>query len=106
MTKNIHTPGPWEIHGDYQTLIGVDDGKAMIADVIGPSAYHLPEWRRPLAEAQANAHLIATAPELLAELADWHRLLSDPRFVWTESARSRFVKHAGAVIAKAQPVRS
>lgn len=54
-----HTPGPWEI--DYNDssnpIIGAD--KQVVARVA-----HLAAWRHPL-EAEANARLIAAAPELL-----------------------------------------
>lgn len=65
-----HTPGPWTTYADDNTLIGpaVSDGKAMIADAIGPLPAHPQSWRRPIAEVQANARLIAAAPELLEAL--------------------------------------
>ena len=71
------------IFGSAGDLVGAEDGKAMIADtrtsdktnfssvvaqVIGPIEAHPPEWRRPLAETQANAILIAAAPDMLAAL--------------------------------------
>lgn len=58
-----HVPGPWTVHGDNHTLIGCDDRKMMLAEVLWEHV--VTEWGRPLAEAQANARLIAAAPELL-----------------------------------------
>jgi len=61
-----HTPGPWHIHGDCKTMIGADDGKQMLAEAL--HNHVVPEWRRLLDEAQANARLIAAAPELAEAL--------------------------------------
>jgi hypothetical protein len=73
-----HTPGPWSVHGDSHTLIGADDGKMMLA-----SAFHkhaVCEWQRTQAEAQANARLIAAAPELLAALQLAWKYYNDPTY--------------------------
>jgi hypothetical protein len=59
-----HTPGPWTVHGDNRTLIGCDDRKMMLAEVLWEHV--VTEWGRPIAESQANAKLIAAAPDLLA----------------------------------------
>lgn len=67
-----HTPGPWAVHGDIGTLIGSDDRKMMLAEVL--YKHVVTEWGRPLDEAQANARLIAAAPDLLAVVesaANW-----------------------------------
>jgi hypothetical protein len=61
-----HTPGPWIICGDNKDLIGADDGKMMIVQLL---TYHVvPEWERSKKENLANARLIAAAPELLDAL--------------------------------------
>ena len=60
------TPGPWTVHGDNKTLIGCDDRKMMLAEVLWEHV--CTEWGRPIEEAQANARLIAAAPQLLAAL--------------------------------------
>jgi hypothetical protein len=64
-----HSPGPWSIHGDNKTLIGDNSGKMMVADVL--HKHICPQWNRPLEEAQANAKLIAAAPDLLACIEDF-----------------------------------
>lgn len=61
-----HTPGPWSVHGDHKTMIGCDDRKMMLAEVL--YEHVCTEWGRPIVEAQANARLIAAAPELLVAL--------------------------------------
>jgi hypothetical protein len=63
-----HVPGPWTVHGDNHTLIGCDDRKMMLAEVLWEHV--VTEWSRPLAEAQANARLIAAAPDLLKALRE------------------------------------
>ena len=60
-----HSRGPWSIHGDNKTLIGNNSGKMMLAEVFHTHVTHR-EWCRPLSEAQANARLMAAAPDMLA----------------------------------------
>jgi hypothetical protein len=60
-----HSPGPWSIHGDRETLIGDNSGKMMLATALYMHSTH-PEWNRPLEQAQANARLISSAPDMLA----------------------------------------
>lgn len=56
-----HTPGPWSIHNEKS--IGASDGKQMIAHVTSP--HIVLKWARSIDEINANARLIAAAPELL-----------------------------------------
>jgi hypothetical protein len=71
-----HSPGPWSIHGDRETLIGDNSGKMMLATALYMHSTH-PEWDRPLEQAQANARLIAAAPDMLKVLiqltTEWER---------------------------------
>ena len=62
-----HTPAPWTVEGDNHTLIGGPDGKMMLAEA--KHEHIVPRWCRTLKEAQANARLIAAAPELAEALA-------------------------------------
>lgn len=58
MTNTKHTPGPWEIRRGYDTII----------DSIGPcipEEYAGSAW---LKLSEADARLIAAAPELLSDL--------------------------------------
>jgi hypothetical protein len=66
--NHTHTPGPWSIHGDNAHLIGAEDTKAMIAEIIQPLECHPPKWRRSVAECNYNACLIVAAPDLLRAL--------------------------------------
>ena len=62
-----HTPGPWELEGPVQFTFHIKKGDVPIASVytgrFGPAA-------SPDAEGEANARLIAAAPDLLAALPD------------------------------------
>ena len=65
------TPGPWHSRG-YPT-ISAGKGKGMVAKVL--------ERYMDRAEREANAHLIAAAPELFdacLDLLAWHDALADP----------------------------
>ena len=66
MDKNIgFTPGPWEIHGSLAEPLYYVHGANAICDMRKPSGF----YRSP-AETEANARLIAAAPELL-EALEW-----------------------------------
>ena len=82
MTK--HTPGPWNItrHGDL--IVGRDDIRGDVA--IAEAKFN---W-------QANAHLIAAAPELLAAL---HEIAAMRDYDAATAAEARNI--ARAAIAKA-----
>jgi hypothetical protein len=76
-----HTPGPWTVHGDISHLIGAEDEKAMIAEIVQPIQAHPEKWRRSIQECKANAALIAAAPDLLASLeqvTEWMRTHTGP----------------------------
>ena len=63
MNKPKHTPGPWDVDGTspHRTINGPEFTVAMIHQ---PRLMELPE-------SEANARLIAAAPELLAVLQDY-----------------------------------
>ncbi|OHC93781.1 MAG: hypothetical protein A2792_01115 [Sphingomonadales bacterium RIFCSPHIGHO2_01_FULL_65_20] len=64
MTQTQHTPGPWFYDGQNGCgahVIHVAQGE--IAEAFGDS------WSDDGQQAEANAHLIAAAPELLAQLS-------------------------------------
>lgn len=68
MNKSKHTPGPWAVHREEKTgnvpYVVAPDLLTMIADVntVERHILHAPE------DAEANARLIAVAPELLEAL--------------------------------------
>ena len=78
-----HTAGPWNVYGDDKTLIGAKDGKMMLAKT---NHRHIcQEWSRTVEEAQANARLIAAAPELLAALEQ----------LTEKTERANTIRHSG-----------
>lgn len=66
-----HTPGPWDIHGDFKEIHPLvdEDGLKVIAD-IDPDNTHLEE-------SKANAALIAAAPDMLEALQYAKEALKD-----------------------------
>lgn len=69
-----HTPGPWEVH--YRTRIMADKKVVGISgtSMLGWNKYKTGEW---IDETEANARLIASAPDLLAAceaLVSWYRV--------------------------------
>ena len=60
---SISSPGPWAIHGDETRQAFYVHGANVICDMRKPSGF----YRSP-AETEANARLIAAAPDLLATL--------------------------------------
>lgn len=67
MNKNRHTPGPWEVDDANPEMVfttyGADDSgmRQYICDCEGTGSYET----TPQSEYEANARLIAAAPELL-----------------------------------------
>jgi hypothetical protein len=92
-SRKAYTPGPWEVfpdeigHNVGITIIGAEGG--IIADIGGG----------PLAIRQANARLIAAAPELLAAaglaLAHLRCEYADPAQVAARDALVKAVAKAG-----------
>lgn len=69
---NQHTPGPWHVIADEQS-INVASGPQGVLEYVSTAGAR----GRTLAEAQANARLIAAAPDLLkGAQAAWHALHS------------------------------
>jgi hypothetical protein len=95
-----HTPGPWQ---PFEILDGIaikDNRNVTIAIcdyATDADAIEVSEW-----ETEANAHLIAAAPELFAALEDFFNIMHD----YQSSVRKGYVKHAmdmaRAAIAKAK----
>lgn len=93
-----HTPGPWATaivdHGELKQVEtihapAVQYGRTMFK-IVQPGGI----WGRSLAECDANARLIAAAPDLLAELEIIHANAAEsPEWIR---------RHAAAAIAKAK----
>ena len=90
-----HTPGPWTTHrniGKKSELGIMADAAPCIIAIMGGSK----EW--PF-EANANARLIAAAPELLSTLQDIHSWLISPDL--SEGVRAAYQEDCRVAIAKA-----
>jgi hypothetical protein len=92
-----HTPGPWTTNGDWIKQPGIDGFS--IAHLIGHK------------EKQANARLIASAPELLEtlrhasgvlnEVISTHRAKLDPKYLTPKEVSDCLIE-IGKAIAKAE----
>lgn len=70
--KPTHTPGPWHLVSHRPNLIKVETARVVICDAFGGLSD----------ETMSNAHLIASAPELLAAL---ERLLESAEYLKEDS---------------------
>jgi hypothetical protein len=73
MKTHKHTPGPW-----HPVTLGASPDHAWAIDSELVEIARLPEWTDNQAEAEANARLIAAAPEMLEALQNLaHPMASD-----------------------------
>ena len=73
MNTHTHRPGPWN-----PVTLGASPDHAWAIDSELHEVARLPEWPDNQAEAEANARLIAAAPEMLAALQSLaHPMASD-----------------------------
>jgi len=84
---HTHTPGPW-----HPVTLGASPDHSWAIDSELVEIARLPEWPDNQAEAEANARLIAAAPEMLAALQS----LTHPM------ASVQDLQNALAVVAKAK----
>jgi hypothetical protein len=68
-TKHTHTPGPWKIIAEHE-----DDRDVFARQELLATTYDM-NGSQPKAVAEANARLIAAAPELLATLQNVYNYL-------------------------------
>lgn len=108
-----HTAGPWALgkpHGHTRVEIVGDSGNRMVASVVDVKAQFNPETNKndqvQCPEGEANARLIAAAPDLLEVAEDCRRILT-----WLEGQRDlnkvevAMLARANAAIARAtQPI--
>lgn len=92
---NKHTPGPWEVFGDW----GIKDQKGRIIASFEPLKSD--DQNGNSNESFANASLIASAPNLLEALEkmiDWydkHQLRNEPAFPFYSISRTAIAKARG-----------
>ena len=86
-----HTPGPWKVE-QYQGncfYVVAERGKKwdnpeicdLYTDVTPEDSVTLGPWLEPKENAEANAHLIAAAPDLLGALEMMVRAFEEPRHI-------------------------
>ena len=103
--KVEHTPGPWQLSNRMQSNGGRDEGWFWVS---ADRTLHLKVFPCSdgyvVGENEANARLIATAPELLTalesavETIEWLRVASNP----AEDEIERAIASAQAIIRKAR----
>lgn len=64
-TKHTHTPGPWEVAGFGSFIAPVDRNGSIICSMHGRESVYQGN------SCEANARLIAAAPDLLVALEKW-----------------------------------
>ena len=92
----MHTPGPWKLNRTYGTLVESESGRTIAAANCCQACGYDPEIS---AENQANARLIAAAPEMLFALR--YVLLFVERKEKEEGGCAGYVREIRAAIAKA-----
>jgi len=90
-----HTPGPWRLSSGDETEIFSGAKPVARAHCGGLTSVKLPE-------AEANARLIAAAPELLAALVEMVVLYADHEQYDDEGYETAGINAARAAIARAQ----
>jgi hypothetical protein len=92
-----HTPGPWRVGNSFmESGVFSADGKTIVALTHGSARYY--RRQEQIAEQDANARLIAAAPDLLEALMGL-RLYVDPMMGGEEVDNA--IRAANAAIAKA-----
>ena len=94
-----HTPGPWEtadlhVKGNYARVVNATTGETIAIVVDDPCNL------TPSAEAQANARLIAAAPDMLALLRRIMACLSKDGRHNSEERQKDIAQEARALIAR------
>ena len=108
MPETTHTPGPWEAdydifaHGRKQDWsVWLPLKGTMVADLRECEQYH--RYVMNPGEIEANAHLIAAAPELLSALTAmaklWHAYIGPDNY---DGHAAKAYRDAQAAIAKAK----
>lgn len=75
-----HTPGPWRVYGkgDHLRIEARRQSSGHMVIVEGVGGYRLGDGYSDLSQLEANARLIAAAPELLEALEDLLTVYSKP----------------------------
>lgn len=101
-TKTVtHTPGPWHVNHNISVHIDSEDGRFVAAVSADEDGNKPEDGYIPYAEGEANAALIAAAPDLLAACMAASAYLTPPasRFPENRKAAAEMIE---AAIHKAQ----
>lgn len=103
MSETKHTPGPWKVYAECDQIVVAEDSVygVQVADCGKPNG---DEYQPREGEAEANARLIASAPELLEALKYALAFLDRPditTYEWYKLAPEHVGKFRSA-IAKAE----
>lgn len=98
MNESKFTPGPWEVVGPFNDRIYHEPTDTVVAQAWYPGASS--KSPSPADTMQANARLIAAAPEMYEELKAIEALLSDPRT--GKAGASGSINLARSVLSKAE----
>lgn len=77
--KTKHTPGPWKVvnfDGNVSSEIRAENG-VMVGNPYGPAG----RWAEVREEHEANANLIAAAPDLLEACKEAYRIIHNDAYV-------------------------
>ena len=85
MSDTKHTPGPWHVDQIDQSTIQIKAAGVIVAEVCSGSTF-----TRLSDEQQANARLIAAAPDLLDELRKAHQIIRNALAVMTTEQKSKW----------------
>lgn len=100
MRNNNHTPGPWHINTIEANPHTVHSDRGLVATCMLPPPFGPETWSgHTVYETEANARLIAAAPELLAALEGLLSVVNvridDPRIELFDAARAALAKAKG-----------
>ena len=107
-----HTPGPWELACDGCAIVGanggtqiVETGKAYWSNLAAAAAQGSTLAQKHLPEVEANARLIAAAPELLAMLERLVPAMPDLGDIDLGEDDNALLDEARALIAKVKGIK-
>ena len=102
-----HTPGPWQIYDcEFAVRVGIEGGNKTSVITFGAKGDYSGVWGKTTEQAEANARLIASAPELLEALkgAIAELYLIHSKYGDREHAKDCCcaIRHGEEIIAKAE----
>jgi len=102
---NTHTPAPWQVwkFDEQSVAVGPVAGGLAVAQIVTTNAHGIPTAQTEQT-GQANAHLVAAAPDLFAALDDLLSYLEGYDHDYPEAAG--YFDRARTALAKAEGVKA